>query len=79
MFTALGIAFVGTSGPGCTHDLFDALDGIDPHFDSGGEDADFSLRARFELGIEPVIEQEAIYWMSSPMSPVKSLSKGFRN
>lgn len=78
-FTMLGLTFATTAGLGCTRELFDAIGGFDPHFDSGGEDTDFSLRARFELGVEPFLEQRAIYWTKVPQTRRSALSKGHRN
>ena len=74
-----GIPFAGTGGLGCTMELFDALGGFDPYFDLGGEDIDFSLRARFSLGIEPVMEQSAVYWSKYGLGMRKKFLKGYRD
>ncbi|CAB4733866.1 unannotated protein [freshwater metagenome] len=79
LFELLGIPYATTAGLGCTRELFDALGGFDPHFDRGGEDCDFSLRARFRLGVEPVMEQRAVYWTKVPSRPMRSLFKGYRD
>lgn len=79
LFVRFGFPFVTTAGLGCTRELFDGLGGFDAHFDIGGEDVDFSLRARFLFGIEPLMEHDAIYWTKVPSSPLKSLAKGYRN
>lgn len=79
LFTILDVEFVATAGLGCTRELFDALNGFDPSFNNGGEDADFSFRARFQLGVIPVIEQSAVYWTKVPTKRTKSFSKGYRD
>jgi glycosyltransferase involved in cell wall biosynthesis len=78
-FKILGVTFATTAGLGCTRELFDALGGFDSHFDTGGEDTDFSLRARFELGVEPFMEQKAVYWTKVPQNRTNAFSKGYRN
>lgn len=78
-FKMLGVTFATTAGLGCTRELFDALGGFDSHFDTGGEDADFSLRARFEQGVDPFMEQKAVYWTKVPQNRSKAFSKGYRN
>lgn len=79
LFTILGATFAATAGLGCTRQLFDALGGFDPRFNSGGEDADFSLRARFQLGVEPHMEQAAVYWSKVPSQNGKAMSIGYRD
>lgn len=78
-YKMLGLSFATTAGLGCTRELFDALGGFDPHFNSGGEDVDFSLRARFQRGVEPFMEPKAIYWTTVPRSRKSAFSKGSRN
>lgn len=75
----LGLTFAPTAGLACTRAVFDAIGGFDPYFDLGGEDVDFSLRARFLLGVVPVIEPAAIYWTKVPSLPKKFVSKGYRD
>lgn len=75
----LGVRFAETGGLGCTRELFEALGGFDPYFDYGGEDTDFSFRARFRLGVEPVMEQDAIYWTSVSTQPRRAFTKGHRD
>lgn len=74
-----GVQFALTAGLGCTREVFEALGGFDPHFDRGGEDADFSFRARRQLGIEPVVEQRAVYWTTLPSRRATLFSKGYRD
>jgi glycosyltransferase involved in cell wall biosynthesis len=78
-FKMLGVTFATTAGLGCTRELFDDLGGFDSHFDTGGEDADFSLRARFQQGVEPFMEQKAVYWTKVPKNRSNAFSKGYRN
>lgn len=79
LFTILGATFAATAGLGCTRELFDALGGFDTCFNSGGEDADFSFRARFQLGVEPHMELSAVYWSKVPSRYTKAISIGFRD
>jgi len=74
-----GLEFASTAGLGCTTELLNALDGFDPYFDIGGEDLDFSMRARFELGVEPVLGTSAIYWTTRPRSSTRKFAKGYRD
>ena len=79
LFAFCGRTYAASAGLGCRREVFDGLGGFDPHFDLGGEDVDFSLRARFQLGIEPVIVQDALYWTTVPRRLTKSFIRGMRN
>ena len=79
LYSMFGLKFAAAAGLGCTHALFDSIGGFDTHFDLGGEDVDFSFRAHFQLGIEPVLEPGAIYWTQIPWRPMKSFLRGFRD
>ena len=59
--TTFGIPVVHTCGLGCTRALFDSLGGFDPAFDAGGEDVDFSIRARLVQGVVPALAPGADY------------------
>lgn len=74
-----GQTYAATAGLGCRREVFDALGGFDTHFDQGGEDVDFSLRARFRLGVVPVMSQDALYWTTVPRRLTKAYSRGIRN
>lgn len=58
---AFGLEVAHCCGLGCTRDLFDRLGGFDHHFDRGGEDVDFSLRARSAEGVVPIVARGARY------------------
>lgn len=73
------LEFASTGGMGCTMDLFEALDGFDTHFDLGGEDVDFSFRARFQFGTEPFLASDAAYWSSIPKHLRTRFTKGLRD
>lgn len=79
MGSMFGFPFVSSAGLGCTRELFDFLGGFDPHFDFGAEDVDFSFRARFRCGVEPILEPNAIYWTTVPSRVVASFKRGFRD
>jgi len=74
-----GVDFVTSAGMGCTAELFESLEGFDPHFDTGGEDPDFSFRARSRYGIEPFLAEEAHYWSGYPQSLKVRFTKGLRD
>ena len=50
-----GLQVVPTSGMGCRKDLFVELGGFDLHFDPGGADVDFSVRAFRDLKVSPAL------------------------
>ncbi|MFM8861239.1 MAG: glycosyltransferase family 2 protein [Acidimicrobiia bacterium] len=74
-----GIDFVTTAGMGCSSELFALLGGFDTHFDCGGEDPDFSLRARSQFGTEPFLASDAAYWSSIPKHLRTRFTKGLRD
>jgi len=74
-----GVDFVTAAGMGCTAELFESLGGFDPHFDTGGEDPDFSFRARSRFDIEPFLAEEALYWSGFPKSLRVRFTKGLRD
>lgn len=79
LYSSNGVPFALTAGLGCTRELFEKLGGFDPHFDGGGEDVDFSFRARFQLGVEPVMALDAIYWTTVPSTTRRAFRRGFRD
>lgn len=75
----LGVRYAAGAGMGMRTEVFEALDGFDPFFDSGGEDTDFSFRARFGLDIEPVLSQDAVYWTTISLRMGTRFAKGYRD
>jgi|688.fasta_scaffold295129_2 glycosyltransferase involved in cell wall biosynthesis len=74
-----GVDFVTSAGMGCTAELFESLGGFDPHFDTGGEDPDFSFRARARYDIEPFLAEDAHYWSGFSQSLKVRFAKGLRD
>lgn len=74
-----GVSVAHTGGSAFRREVFDALGGFDPLFDSGGEDVDFALRARHQLGIEPSLVPEARYRVRPRSSARGAFRQGYRN
>jgi glycosyltransferase involved in cell wall biosynthesis len=74
-----GVPVAHTGGMGCSRELFEQLGGFDPHFDQGGEDVDFSIRARLVAGVHPVVVADARYLVSGRTSSVTGFRQGYRN
>lgn len=73
-----GVPVSHTGGMLCSRRLFSDLGGFDPYFDLGGEDVDFSLRARL-AGIEPHLAPDAVYFARERETARGRMRQGYRN
>lgn len=73
-----GLSVVHTGGMICSRGLFEALRGFDPYFDLGGEDVDFSLRARL-ADVEPFLAGDATYFANQRGTTRGRMRQAYRN